>query len=126
MAVSPIGTFNAVGNQLASATIAASGTRTVDLDLSGKFEGQVQVSVAFGTVAATSGLQLDFFRQVAGGTVNDTIATLTYTIPSTASTTKVYTVPLPWGKWHILETNLDATNSLTVNTVSSDTLDSVG
>lgn len=126
MAVSPIGTYNSVGNVLASASIAASGTRTYDLDLSGKFEGQPQHAVTFGTVAATSGLQIDVYRQVAGGTVNDTIATFTYSIPSTASTTKTFTLPLQWGKWHVVETNLDGTNGLTVNTVTTATEDSVG
>lgn len=126
MAVSPIGTFNTLGNGLASASIAASATRTVDFDASGKFEIQVQTAITFGTVAATSGLQLDFFRQVSGGTVNDSIATFTYVIPSTTSTTKTYTIPLPWGKWHMLLTNLDGTNGLTVSTVTTATLDSVG
>lgn len=126
MAVSPIGTFNSVGNVLASATIAASGTRTADIDASTKFAVQIQISIVFGTVAATSGLQVDIYRQVAGGTVNDTIATSTYTIPSTASTTKVYTIELGWGKWHVVLTNTDATNSLTGTTATTATADSVG
>ena len=126
MAVSPIATYNSVGNILASATIAASGTRAFDLDFSTKFEGHVQIAITFGTVAATSGLKVDFYRTVAGGSTVDTNVFYSFTIPSVASTTVVFTFPLPWGKYHVIQTNTDSSNSVTVNTVTTATADSVG
>lgn len=122
---SPSMTNNSVGDLLTSATIAASGTRTADQAADTKFELGVQISVVFGTVAATSGVQVDFFVRGASGTVNDTITSASYLIPSTASTTKVETFKSPTGKWHLLITNLDATNSVTATTATTITVDAV-
>jgi hypothetical protein len=52
-------TFNAKGNVLNAASVAAAGTNTQQVDASAKFEVQIQVEVVFGTVAATSGVQVD-------------------------------------------------------------------
>lgn len=121
----PSMTFNAKGNILNAATIAASGTNTQAIDASTKFEVQVQVEVAFGTVAATSGLQVDVYRRFGAGPTDDSISVLTFTIPSTASTTKDQSFALPTGKYDVKLTNLDATNSVTGVTVTTSTVDAI-
>jgi hypothetical protein len=113
------------GNLLASATIAAGGNTTFDVDYSAKFEGQVQIAVTFGTVAATSGLQIDVFRRIGSGPAVDTEAISTLTIPSTASTTKDKSFALPTGRYRVKLTNLDATNSVTSVSATDDTIDGV-
>lgn len=118
-------TFNAKGNVVNNATLAASASRTDAVDASAKFEVQVQVEVAFGTVAATSGLQVDVYRRFGAGPTDDTISILTFTIPSTASTTKDQSFALPTGKYDIKLTNLDATNSVTALYVTTSTVDSI-
>lgn len=121
----PSTTFNAKGNIRNAATIAASGTTTDTLDFSTKFEGQIQIEVVFGTVAATSGVQVDAFRQFGAGPTVDTIATATVTIPSTASTTKDGSIALPTGKYTLKLTNLDAANSVTGVTITTTTIDGI-
>jgi hypothetical protein len=118
-------TINAKGNIVSGGTLAASGTSTNQLDFSAKFEGQVQVEVAFGTVAATSGVQITVFRRFGAGPTDDTISILTFTIPSTASTTKDQSFALPTGKYDLTLTNLDATNSVTGVNVTTSTVDSI-
>lgn len=123
---SPASTINnAAGNLLASTTITASSNATAILDVSAKFEAAIQASVTFGTVAATSGVQVDVFRRIGSGPAVDTIAATTFTIPSTASTTKLVSFALPTGRYQIKLTNLDATNSVTSVTLTTDTVDSV-
>jgi hypothetical protein len=118
-------TFNAKGNIANNQTIANSANRTDAVDGSTKFETQVQFEVAFGTVAATSGLQIDVFRRFGAGPTDDTISVLTFVIPSTLSTTKDQSIALPTGKYDIKATNLDATNSVTGYTVTTSTVDSI-
>lgn len=118
-------TFNAIGNVQAATTIAASATLTVAVDASAKFEVQLQVTVIFGTVAAVSGLQIDVFRRSGAGPTDDTIAVITFTIPSTAATTKTQSFALPTGKYDIKQTNLDGTNGLTGVSITSSTVDSI-
>lgn len=124
-AVSPLMTFGAQAGLLASGSLAASGTSTTTCDLSAVFEGQVQVKSLFGTVAGTSGLQVDVYRRFGAGPTDDTIAVLTFVIPSTASTTKYQSFALPAGKYSVKLTNLDATNAITVE-MTKTTVDSVG
>jgi hypothetical protein len=118
-------TSNAQGNLLASATIAASATRNFNLDVSAKFEAEVQLGVTFGTVAATAGLQVQAFRRVGSGPQNDTNPALQFTIPAVASTTAYQSFALPTGRWNVVLTNLDATNAVTATTATSDTVDAV-
>jgi hypothetical protein len=118
-------TYNAIGNILASATITASGASTSGVDLSTKFLGRFQISTVFGTVAATSGVQVDVFNRAGAGPTDDNIAVTTFVIPSTVSTTKVQSFTLPTGKWDIKLTNLDGTNSVTACTITSSTLDAI-
>jgi hypothetical protein len=120
----PSMTFNAKGNVLSNQTITASGTNTQAIDASTKFEVQVQVEVTFGTVAATSGLQVDVYRRFGAGPTDDTISVLTFTVPSTASTTKDQSFALPTGKYDIKLTNLDATNGVTAS-ITTSTVDSI-
>lgn len=122
---SPSMTLNALGNIRSNATILASGTTTDTLDFSTKFEGQVQVQVTFGTVAATSGLTINIFRLFGSGPTADTIAVTSFTIPSTASTTKAQSFALPTGKYQIQLVNTDATNSVTGANITTSTVDSI-
>jgi hypothetical protein len=121
----PSMTINAAGNVLASASIAASGTTTANVDVSSKFEVQIQVQTTFGTVAATSGIQIDVFRRIGTGPVVDTVPIQTMTITSTASTTKDLSLALPTGKYQVKLTNLDATNGVTATSITGDTVDGV-
>jgi hypothetical protein len=83
----PVMTFNTAGNVLASQSLAASATVTVDLNLSGQFEGQLMVTCTFGTVAATSGLKIDILEGYVATPTNPTVnPNFTYTIPSVSST----------------------------------------
>ncbi len=125
MAVSPSMTFNAKGNILNASSVAASGTSTNAVDASNKFEVQIQIECAFGTVAATNGCQVSVYRRFGAGPTDDTIAALTFVIPGTTSTTKDQSIALPTGKYDVVITNLDGTNAITV-TITTSTVDSVG
>lgn len=121
----PVMTFNTQAGLLASGSLAASGTSTTALDASTKFEAQVQVkNVGGGSVAGTNGLQVDVFRRFGGGPTDDTIAMMTFVIPTTVSTTKYQSFSLPTGKYDIKLTNLDASNAITVEMTSS-TVDTI-
>lgn len=121
----PTMTFNARGNLRSNQTIATSGTLSTDVDASTKFEVQLQVEVTFGTVAATSGLQVDVFREFGAGPTLDTIAMATFVIPSTASTSKIQSIALPTGKYSVKLTNTDATNAVTAVYLTSSAVDTV-
>lgn len=117
----PTMTQSAVGHLLASTTIAASGTNsTSNLDASGKFEAQVQFSGAFGTVAATAGIQVDCYRRIGTGPAVDTVPVLSFLVTAVASTTVKQSWSLPTGQYNIKLTNLDATNSVTSCTLTDD------
>lgn len=116
-------TTNTAGNLLASATIAASGNTTFDVDCSAKINSQIQLSVTFGTVAATSGIQVDVYRRIGSVPAIDTESVTGLTIPSTTATTKRKSLVLPTGRYRVKLTNLDATNSVTLVTATDDTFD---
>jgi hypothetical protein len=114
---SPSMTLNAtaIANQ---ASIGAGATVTSGanaLNFSTKLEAQLQAFVTFGTVAATSGLRVDVFRAVdaAASSTFDTIAFLSFVVPSTTSTTKMAPFTVPTGLYQVSVTNLDATNAIT-------------
>lgn len=121
----PSMTFNAFGNIVNAGALAASATATSAVDASAKFEVQIQVQAIFGTVAATSGLQVDVFRRFGAGPTDDTISVTTFTIPSTTSTTKDQSFALPTGKYDVKVTNLDGTNALTSYSITTSTVDSI-
>lgn len=117
----------AISNQ---ANLAASGNVTSGanaVDLSGVFEGQFQVFVTFGTVAATAGLRVDCFRAVdaAANSTFDTIAPVSLIVPASTTTSKVTSFSLPTGLWQLSLTNLDATNAVTNVKVLYATVDSI-
>lgn len=117
---------NAAGNLLASTTLAASGTNSAtNLDASADLEAQVQLAATFGTVAATSGVQVDVFRRIGSGPANDTIPITSLLLPATASTTQRLSFALPTGRYNIKLTNLDATNSVTAVSLTDDTIDAI-
>lgn len=121
----PTMTFNAVGNIRASASLAASGTDSGNLDYSTKIEGQITVKVVFGAaVAATSGVKVEFFARYGSTAADTTIATFSYTIPATASATVSRTFYLGTGKWTWKLTNLDATNAVTIE-ITDATVDGI-
>lgn len=117
-----------------SASLAASGTANDTLDVSAKFEGQVMYKVtAGGTVAATSGLQIDVYELYSGTTygnagtaARDQFPNFTYTLKGYTASDVAYSpkIYVPTGKWKFVITNLDATNAITVEAVS-DTVDSI-
>jgi hypothetical protein len=125
MASPSMTTGNSAGNLLTSTTIAASASTTFNVDLSAKFEGQVQVGVTFGTVAATAGLQVQVFRRVGSGPAVDTAAVTQFVIAAVASTTSLQSFALPTGRYQVKLTNLDATNSVTSVSATDDTIDAV-
>jgi len=119
-------TKNALGNALASATVAAAGTTTFDLDFSAKFEGQLVVQGNFGTIAATAGLQVQIFARFDSTPTNATTnPNFTYTIPAVSGLQYSPRIYLPTGVYHVIITNLDASNSVTVVQATTDTVDSV-
>jgi hypothetical protein len=119
-------TSNAKGNLLPSATIAANGNTTFNVDVSGKFKALVQVEATFGTFSTTAGLQIDIFRRIGSGPQVDSIAAVSLLMAATASTTQDKSFALPPGRYQVKLTNLDATNSVTSVTATDDTWDSVG
>lgn len=111
---SPSMTFNAAANALSSASLAAAGTVTFNLDFSTKFEGHIQVkNTGGGTVAATNGLQIDVFPAVDTGPDYDTVSAYTTVIATVTSTTNYATIKVPTGKYQVKLTNLDPTNAVT-------------
>jgi len=112
------------------ASIAASGTANTGanaINFSAVFEAQLQVSVTFGTVAATSGLRVLVYRAVDATTSStfDTEQFLDFTIASTASTTKLAPLTLGTGLYKILVQNVDATNAVTNVKILAATVSSV-
>ena len=98
----------------ASASLGAGANTSDNLDIRTKFEARIQVkNTGGGTVAATNGLQIDVFRYVDGGTRKDTIAIMTFTIPTSVSTEKEQSFSLPTGHYNVKATNLDASNAIT-------------
>jgi hypothetical protein len=127
MSVSPAMTLGAAGNGLASAGMALSATRNFDLDVSAAFEAQLQIGCTFGTVAGTAGLQVQVFPKVGSTPVNDTIAGPgSFTITAVGSTAEAQSIRLGTGKYHIVLTNLDATNALTLTYATYDLVSSIG
>ncbi len=122
----PVMTANALGNALASGTIVASGTANFNLDLSAKFEGQLVVQGNFGTIAATAGLQIQIFARFDSTPTNATTnPNFTYTIPAVSGLQYSPRIYLPTGVYHVIITNLDASNSVTVVQATADSVDSI-
>lgn len=118
-------THNAANNGVNIASLAASGSQSFTLVVDNVFEVQCQISVTFGTVAATSGLQVSIFRQIGSTPVTDNVAITLFTIASVASSTQIQSFSLPTGKYSVTLKNLDATNAVTSVTATFDTVSSV-
>lgn len=86
-----------------------------------------QVSVTFGTVAATNGLRVRVFRAVDATTSStfDTIGILDFTITGTASTTTRMPFTLDGGLYQFRVDNLDATNAVTNVKIQASTVSSI-
>jgi hypothetical protein len=119
-------TFGAAGNIRASASLAASGTATYDVDYSTKLEGQVTTkNTPGGTIASTRGVRVDVYARYSSAPSVGTIAIQSLTLPSAvASTAESATLYLSTGKYRIAITNLDGTNAVTVE-ITGDTVDSI-
>lgn len=122
----PVMTFNSAGNVRSSASLAASGTASYNLDYSAKIEGQVTVkNTPGGTVASTRGVLVEFLPRYSSGPSDTTVAVLSYTLPSAvASTAESRTFFIGTGKFVVRVTNIDATNAVTVE-ITGDTVDSI-
>ncbi len=123
----PTSTFNAAGDIRASASLAASGTASFNLDYSTKLEGQITVkNTPGGTVAATRGVRVDFLPRYGSTLADTTLAAFSYTLPSAAaSTAESKTFYIGTGKWVVKITNLDATNAVTAVEITSATVDGI-
>jgi hypothetical protein len=124
----PTYTSSAAGNVIASASLAASATTnsSTAMDFSGAFQGQVHVlNTPGGSVATTRGLKIEIFRRYGTTPTTAETAMYIYTLPSTtASTAESVDIFLDTGIYNIKLTNLDASNSVTVE-VTSDRLSSL-
>ena len=124
----PTMTFGAAGNALASMSLGANLTTAFNVDVSAKFEGQVNIKVTMGAaVAATAGVKVEIFEGYGSTpTYTTTNPNYTYTIPAGAASAVVYGPKffVSTGKWQFKLTNLDATNAVTVEG-TLDTVDSV-
>jgi hypothetical protein len=120
-------TFNAAGDIRSSASLAASGTASYNLDFSTKLEGQITVKATpSGTVATTNGCKVEFLPRYGSTPADTTIPVLSYTIPSVASATASKTFYLGTGKYVVKVTNLDATNALSGGVeITSATVDGI-
>jgi len=119
-------TGNSAGNLLASTTVSHTGTPvTFNVDVSAKFEAQIQLSATFGTVAATAGLQVTVYRRIGSGPAVDTNAVTQFVVPAVASTTSLQSFALPTGRYQVSLKDLDTTNDVTSVTATDDTVDSV-
>ena len=79
--------------------------------------GRVQViNTGGGTIASTNGLQVQVFSTSDGGTTYDAVAFggVNFVIPTTANVATPLSFDLPTGQYKIKFTNLDATNSITI------------
>jgi hypothetical protein len=103
---------------LSGTTLAASGTQTATLDLTGVTFGVLQSIAAFGTVAATAGVQIAV--ECAVNSVADTEQSIVAVIAAVTGTKKK-SVRLPTGKYTVVYTNLDATNAVTLTQPVLDT-----
>lgn len=110
---------------LVSQALAAGASVSFDWDLQTKFEGQAQLRVDFGATPNGDVLVAAVrLHDPAGTPVPDTIATRTFTIPATASTTERAALLLTTGSWRVTLTNEDSADNVTVEAVGA-TVDAV-
>lgn len=118
----PSVTYNAQGNITAAGTSLAASTTsagaTVDVS-SNSLGSWISVTVTFTTVAATSGVTVAIYPAGDSTPHFDTTAIQTFTIPSTASSTRQITTMVPTGKYSVTCQNLDATNAVTYGITSN-------
>jgi len=119
-------TGNSDGNIDTSASLAASGTRNANWDISAKFEGQVHVlNTPGGSVSATRGVRVDIYRRYGVTPSTGESPFLTYTLPSaTASTAESADFWLGPGHYNIKLTNLDTAQAVTCE-ITGDTVDNL-
>lgn len=112
----PSMTFNQT--LLASQSLAGNASVNANLDISAKFEAQVQVkNTGGGTVSSTNGLEITVWRNVSDVSAPrwDTEPILQFVIPTTANTEKEQSFVLSTGHYRIRFRNLDATNGIAVD-----------
>ena len=123
LASDPSVTFNSNGNALSSQSLANSTSVTFTADFSSSTVGGfVQVwDTGGGTVATTNGCQVQAFATADTGPNYDTVAFagVNFVITTVVSTAARQSFFLPTGKYKIQLTNLDATNSITVEATTA-------
>jgi len=119
-------TFNTAGNALASSSVAAGANTSFNLDLSAKFEGQLEFECTFGTIGSPAGLQAQIFAGYGSTpTYPTTNPNFTYVLVAVSGLQKSPKIFLPTGKWHVVLTNLDTSNGLTTVAATLDTVDTI-
>lgn len=118
----PSFTYNSVGNIRSSASLSSSGTANYDVDYSAVVGAIVTVkNTPGGSVSSTRGVRVDVYNRYGSSPTTDATPVQSWTLPSqTASTTEDLTVYLGPGKYNIKITNLDASQSVTVE-ITGDT-----
>lgn len=121
----PSVTENSAANADASASLAASASRTFDVDFRSKFGGEIQIKLTGGgTVAGTNGLKVEWFLNNGTASQVDTKARGSFIIPAVVSQTDYQSFALPTGRWRVKLTNLDASNAVTASATTT-TIDSI-
>jgi hypothetical protein len=103
---------------LSGTTLAASGTQSFTLDLTGVTFGVVQIIAAFASPSAVAGVQIGV--ECAANSVADTEQSIVGVIAA-ATGTKRFSRRLPAGKYTIVLTNLDASVAVTLTQPVLDT-----
>lgn len=101
----------------ASATLAANTTATVALDLetAGPLGAVLVVKSTPGaSVTSGAGLTINLRQSADGGSNFSTIATMSFFIPSVASTAASLAISVPPGNWDVDHANTDVSNAITV------------
>lgn len=112
---SPNMVLGAAGNALASASIAASGSANFNLDLStNDFEGHLQIGATFGTIGTPSGLQVSIYPRIGTTPLADTVPAAGSFVLAAIAGAQAQTVKLQTGRYHVVLTNLDTVNGLTL------------
>lgn len=112
----PVMTFDQT--LLGSQSLGGGASVTADLDISDKFEAQIQVKNQGGsTVSSTNGLEIAVFRNVSDKATPrwDTEPVTMIVIPTTSNTEKEQSFVLPTGHYRLRLRNLDTANAITVD-----------
>jgi hypothetical protein len=117
--VAPATTFGATAAALASAAHGAAAARSFDIDIASGFTAKFMVKITNGgSVSTTRGVQIDVYEQYENATpaFSTTNPQHTIAIGQAVAASGVYFSPkisLDTGKYHVVITNLDASQGIT-------------